>query len=635
MAIAKQLPLCVAEYVRAHNFPPDCPYHPRYNAVGIASDCSDQILELACFERDWPTEYGGLGAYGHLRNFIGYTWPDIEFNDWLEWCLRSLTDNTYAHRIGNTVVRYVNWVGAGSSGKTFAAGLFSTCWWLSDLVYGVGRARSSVTLTSTSKGIINQRMWPVFQKLFHDAKMHPDGDKFTWGRMIDSMKIIEPLPPDGDPKRRDGKHVISALAVEPGELQSSLDKIKGRHTERMMLIIDEANSTPQAIFECIPNMLTGIREFVLLVIGNAGSRLDPHGLCCEPSKGWKSITIDDTLWETKGVAKWGISPGVCLHFDASKSPNVLAGRTVHKHIYSFERWQQVLRMGDEYRNTLQHWSQDRGFWPPDGISNTVFSEAMVVSHNGTAKFHWLDVPTPMAAIDPAFGGDNCVLQFGWMGIIPGGRKALMLGDHQLVPFDPESPDAIDFQIARYVIRLCKQRGIEPEHFGLDATGTGRGVAAFVNQLWSTRIQAIEFGGAASELPASADDPRKSCDVYSNRVTELWYSARDLLVADQLKGLHQQVITEFCARTYKFIGRKYALESKTDMKKRLGYSPDYADATAVLVDVARRNGLAARPWTTTRRPTSLFGEDTTQDVDAIYEDSYNASNTFASFAEVNY
>src|SRR4029078_5041215 len=174
-------------------------------------------------------------------------------------------------------------------------------------------------------------------------------------------------------------------------------KIKGRHTERMLVVIDEANSTPQAIFECIPNMLTGVRELVVLIIGNAGSRLDPHGRACTPKAGWKSISIDDDQWETRGVEQWGIGPGVCLHFDGEKSPNVLLGKTEHRHIYSFERWQQVLRMGEEYRNTLQHWSQDRGFWPPDGLQTTVFTEALVVSHDGMGKFDWIDVPRPCAS----------------------------------------------------------------------------------------------------------------------------------------------------------------------------------------------------------------------------------------------
>lgn len=491
-----------------------------------------------------------------------------------------------------------------------------------------GEPRTSVTLTSTSKGIISQRVWPVIQRCFHEGlRVIEDRQptRLKWGHMVDSQKTVMALRPDGT---RDQKHSIIAMAVESGELSKAVDKIKGRHTERMMLIVDEANSTPQAIFECIPNMLTSVREMIVLVIGNAVSRLDPHGLCCEPAKGWKSVTIDSEQWDTKGVARWGIAPGVCLHFDGAKSPNVLAGRTVFKNIYSYERWQGVLRMGEEYRNTLQHWSQDRGFWPPDGISTTVFSEAMVISHDGTGKFSWLASPRPCAALDPAFGGDNCVLQFGELGQLLGGRLALQLTDATLVPFDPDSPDAIDYQIAKYVIAKCKERSVDPGLFGMDSTGTGRGIYAFIQQLWSNRAIGVEFGGAASELPASSDDPRPAHEVYANRVTELWYSCRELLCADQLKGLYQQAIIEACARVYEFVSRRYRLEPKPEMKARVGYSPDYMDSIVVLVDVARRNGLVATP-----RVVRSHVERETEPSESVYNETYAATGEFTAYADV--
>lgn len=631
-ALNAHRPATVTELIRTHNLPEDIPWHPRYNIVGVQPDTDIQMLEWICFIKDWPAVYGGLGAFEHLKNLIKYTWPDIEFNEWLEMSLRSLCDTDNAIRIGDCTMRFVNWVGSGSAGKTFASGLFAVAWYIGDLVMGRS-PRSSVTLTSTSKGIIAQRVWPVIQKLFHEAKRHPDNTKLVWGRMIDSMKMVEPLPDPSDPKRRDSKHVINALAVEPGELQRSLDRIKGRHTERMMLIVDEANSTPQAIFECIPNMLTSARELIVLVIGNAGSRLDTHGLCCEPKAGWKSITVESTHWETKGVAKWGIAPGVCVHFDAAKSPNVLAGRTLHKHIYSYERWQQVLRMGDEYRNTLQHWSQDRGFWPPDGLQTTVFSEALVISHDGMGKFNWIDTPKPCAGLDPAFGGDDCRLQYGFLGHVIGNRMALQLTDSVLVPFTPDSPDSLDYQIALYVIAKCKELGVTPALFGLDATGIGRGVAAIIQQLWSRDIQLVEFGGAASDLPASTEDPRHSHEIYANRVTELWYAARDLLSADQLKGLPQQAVTEFCARTYEFSGKRYKVESKKDMKARLGYSPDSADAVVVVCDVARRNGLIASPYQRRALRTAVASSD--HMLDQLAEGSYSDGAAFSTYAEVEY
>ena len=634
-------PATLLEYCRARGLPDDVIYHPRYNLPKCPPDTPLQWVENFCFARDWPAEYGGLGAYRHLVNFIATTWPDIQWNDWLERMLRSLCDADYVIRdggtmidggsgslvrVGGTTLRYVNWVGAGSAGKTFVAGLFACAWFIFDVFRG--KRETSVTLTSTSKGIIAQRVWPVIQKCYHEAK-DASGRKLAWGHLVDSKKMVQAV-------KGDEKHSICALAVEPGDLQASLDKIKGRHTPRMMVVVDEANSTPQAIFECFPNMLTSVTELIVVVIGNAGSRLDPHGRCCEPKRGWKSITIEDDQWETKGVEQWGIGPGVCLHFDGSRSPNVLLGKTEHKFIYSFERWQQVLRMGDEYRNTLQHWSQDRGFWPPDGLQTTVFTEALVLSHDGMGRFDWLEPPRPVAALDPAFGGDDCVYQPGLLGLVRGPKLALQLLEPAFVPFDPESPDSIDAQIARWVVARCQKDKVEPEMFGLDATGTGRGVAALVTQLWSPRIASVEFGGAASEMPASSTDPRASREVFANRVTELWYVCRDLLSANQLRGLSEQAVKEFCSRTYQFAARRYLVEKKVDMKRRLGYSPDHADAVVVLVDVARRAGLKAAAVAGALR--SANGDAAWRDAEALIADltsgDYSAANEFAAYVDVS-
>jgi hypothetical protein len=623
-------PQAVVDLCKQFDLPPDIAYHPRYNAIGVPPETDDQTLESILFGRCWPAEFGGLGGYEHLKNFIAITWPWIKWNPWFERTLRAVADDDYAIQVGDVKTKFINITGPGSASKSFASGVISCAWFMVDY-FRRGSPRTSVTLTSTSKAIINQRVWPVIQRCFHDA-IRQDGlgpaQKLKWGHMVDSQKMVLSLRQDGT---KDAQHSICALAVESGEVNKAVNNIKGRHAERMMLIVDEANTTPEAIFNCIPNMLTSVKEMIVIVIGNAVSRLDSHGQCCEPARGWKSITIEDEAWDTKGVAKWSIGPGVCLHYDGAKSPNVMAGRTLYEHIYSFERWQSVLRMGDEYRNTVQHWSQDRGFWPPDGMQTTVFSEAMVISHDGTGKFNWLSEPRPCAALDPAFGGDNCVLQFGLLGEVPGNRLGLQLTDWVLVPFDPESTDAIDYQIALYVIQACRKRSIDPGYFGLDATGTGRGVAAFLNQLWSNRVHGIEFGGAASDMPASADDPRPGNEVYSNRVTELWYSARDILLADQLKGLHQQAIIEACARIYEFVNRRYRVEPKSDMKKRLGYSPDYFDAIAVLIDVARRNGLTARPMAARRRQAE---EDTSLDqLDALYEGAYSSDHEFSTYAPI--
>ena len=59
----------------------------------------------------------------------------------------------------------------------------------------------------------------------------------------------------------------------------------------------------------------------------------------------------------------------------------------------------------------------------------------------------------------------------------------------------------------------------------------------------------------------------------------------------MKGLGVNAIKQFCSREYSKKGRRFRLSTKPECKKKLGYSPDEADAIAGLCDVVRRNGIS--------------------------------------------
>jgi hypothetical protein len=80
----------------------------------------------------------------------------------------------------------------------------------------------------------------------------------------------------------------------------------------------------------------------------------------------------------------------------------------------------------------------------------------------------------------------------------------------------------------------------------------------------------------------------------NRVTELWFGAKEFLQNGQLRGIGPDLAREMTSRNYdtrKSGSMKVVVESKTDMKARIGRSPDVADAAFVMLDVVReRFGL---------------------------------------------
>lgn len=564
-------------------------------------------IELACF-RDGHNPPHGLGRYEHfLRAAKGFL-PSIEWNPWLELQIQSLTDDRYAIQHGPVSVRFVSWTGCGSAGKTHSAGFYAYLWWLA------APEKSSVTLTSTSKTAIGQRVWPVIQKLHGDIIDPWTGDQLEAGHIIDSSKMLQAA-------KGDSKYAIHAIAVEKGELQKAINGIKGRHTERMMLIVDEANTTPTAVFECIPNMSKGCRELVVLVIGNAISRFDTHGRCCEPEAGWNSIGVMDTQWKTKGVPEWGIDPGVCIHFDGERSPNVIRKNTLWPYLYSYEDHKR--RRHDP--KSIQYWSQDRGFWPLEGLVNTVLSEVMIDKYDGRGEFLFSTYSQPVAGLDPGFGGDKCIARFGVIGDIGAGKLGVMLTDIVEIEAQVDDPNELDYQIARRFIAECKARQVEPRYAGVDSTGIGRGVYAVIATEWSTQVNRVEFGGSASELPASLDDPRPAKQVYDRKVTEIVFSVRELLVAGQLRGLKHDEITQFCTREYSMRGKLVRLDTKEEVKKKLGRSPDEADSVGILVHVARLNGVMIASGIQVSR--SADWRKLSRDVGAALNETYGEENEF--------
>lgn len=541
-----------------------------------------------------------------MRRAMTLTWPALQWNEWLTEQIRSLCEPEYASRSGRMIQRTVVWTGSAAAGKTFAAGAFACAWFLAGRL--APEFDSFVRLTSTTKDMIGKRVWPVIRKFYTEA-CDVRGIPNSMGcHMVDSRKMLQH-------KKGDEKFSIAALAVKDGETQKAVENLKGQHASRILLIIDEANLTPTAIFEAINNMKEGCLDLTVLIIGNAESKLDNHGRASEPLKGWNSVSVSSERWRTKGVKEWGLAPGICLHFDAFESPNVKAAKTIFPFLYTYESY--LEKVNDDAAKSHKFWSQTRGFWPPEGLTNTVFSETMISKYDLTGRMLFLGDRIEIASLDTAFGGDDCVLQFAALGDVGGGFGIECRAPIVIQP-NATSAHEIDFQIARRVIEECKRRGVKPEHLAVDATGTGRGVAAIIAGEWG-QVHRVEYGGAPSKMPSGQADMRPSVEVYDRRVTELWFSAREFAVGGQLRGLSQQACTEFCNRKFDFKGRKYSIETKEDYKDRHGRSPDYADSVVGLVDLARSLGHVA--GTVYNLAGAREAQETAREADKVYDDSH--------------
>jgi hypothetical protein len=146
------------------------------------------------------------------------------------------------------------------------------------------------------------------------------------------------------------------------------------------------------------------------------------------------------------------------------------------------------------------------------------------------------------------------------------------------------------QIVQQFKDACDADGVEPWCCAFDKSGAGGPFGDVVAMSWSPEVLGVQFGGKASELPVSISDNTLSSDRYVNRVSELWFGAKELIRTGQFKGVDRELAKEMCARKYstkKGTSLRMEVESKTDMKARTGASPDLADAAMILIELCRQ------------------------------------------------
>lgn len=554
------------------------------HAYGLVSNVklADWQVELLCWRERFDS---GIEPVEHFRRALAILQPESLWHPWRDRRFNSLCDDAWADKIGSTTIRNISWVGPGAGGKTNDAGVFAFHYWLAD------PTNTSIALTSTSKQKMRQRVWPLIQECWRNAKVAMEALGHCDPHMLNSTMELQAV-------KGDSKHAVFGQAVEQGEIGPAVERLKGVHCKRIMLVIDEAPGTPEAIFRTIPNMAKGCTELIVLLIGNGPmTHFDCFSRCCKPVGGWKSIGVESDDWETAGVPEFQLPNGRCLHFDGAKSPNVEAGRTIFPFLYSWEDWQRTFR-DPLVQRTAEFFSQDRGFWPPEGFLRTVMTEEMIELGNARGKVEFIGPTTPIGSVDTGFGGDACVLRFGRMGRMASGKLAVQIEERMVIPILVDAMDAdgkrlpAEYQIANFIKPLAEERKVLPHCFGVEATGTGRGAAAVLLQLFG-EIVWVESGGKPSDMPASEEDARPSHQVYDRRISELWFSVAAFVKGAQLGGLTEDDCTQFCARQYDFVSKKYVLEKKEDLKPRLGRSPDDADSVAVLIEVARQLGMHTR------------------------------------------
>ena len=229
----------------------------------------------------------------------------------------------------------------------------------------------------------------------------------------------------------------------------------------------------------------------------------------------------------------------------------------------------------------------------------IYGEADVIAGGGMRKPVFRGKPTMIAGIDPAFtnGGDRTILFPANIGYDEQGQyvieflEPIALNDDTRNKAMPRS-----YQIAEQIKTTCIKLGIAPANVAIDSTGAGSPFCDIIAGEWSQEFLRVPFGGAPTDKRVSLNSRLTGVELYTNRVSELWFVGKEFLRTKQIRGLSGDLIKEMCARRYDLIKSgtlKVKVETKPELKARLGYSPDLADAAFIALDLARqRHGFVA-------------------------------------------
>jgi len=569
----------------------------RYGIYFNTSDYSpldnDLMWEMEAIRRggrwyDAQKKTQGLGLAEHYKNACRLIWPQLDWHRWVDLC------NTEIRRPGAKVTVIM---GAGSTGKTCVSG------WQYLLEYYCRPDDTLVLISSTDMRGLELRVWGEI-KMLHEKAVQ----KFPWlpGYLIDSKHCIttDELEEDEITERirtRDLRKGVIGIPTVQGNKNVGLGKWQGIKQKHIRLIADDCTAMSNTFLSAFAN-LNSTADFQAIVLGNPDDTLDPLGIAAEPKDGWGNHMEPDktAVWDTKFFA------GRCVNLVGTDSPNFDYPKNQPPRYPYLVSHKKILETLSAFQpDSFEYFSQCVGVMKIAGLAKRVITRDLCQEFNAGTGCIW-DGQKPLikiAGLDASYGGDRMPLGHIEFGRCVDGKTRIKIYPPKLVSLKVKTsvPMDAETQIAIQVEEYCKANDIPAENFFHDSTGRGS-LGTALARVWSASCNPVEFGGVPTKRPVSNDvfiyDKEKAgskrlqrCDeFYHNFVTELWYSIRFAIEADQIRGLPEDVMNELCMRRFEVKNDKRKVEPKDKFKEQYGFSPDLADWLAICVEGARRKGF---------------------------------------------
>lgn len=527
-----------------------------------------------------------MGESEHFERYITHLFGHAE-------CDQPYVRNPNTERISQAYFgyKYVALAGHVSSGKTRKVAFDAVGEFLAD------PKRVGVLLTSTTIPDSRLRIWGDVERGWNYAKAFyaaffskllgkkVNGADYMPGELISSSAMIRFRDPEtGD------KDDARGLKLIPGSKEAAdegINRLKGFKAPVLRLKADELSDLSPKVVEASYSTLSVVTDFKVIASLNPGDIFDPGGVFCRPKEGWESV-------DCTTLDKWETERGICLRFDAEKSPNVVLGYCKYPGLIERQVLEEQRKwLGD---NSPLFQRNYRAIWPTGGRADSVFTIGEVFEHGGKDKAIFTEIITPAVGVDPSFshGGDRCPWVVVWMGFDENKRMIVEYGGTHYLDDNLDTQADKKIQIVNRIHEQAKKfrwrdgtlSQLNPRCFGIDTTGAGDVIASWLTEKWAgaSNIHKVCFSDAASDVRTSNLDAETGRERFEDKMSEIWYTGKDLLRGGQLRNLPDSIIDQIRSRNYMDRKGRIKLETKKDMKKRIGMSPDEADAFFIALDV---------------------------------------------------